>query len=331
MKRLILSAGIVLAILFSTELFAGSIKLALIAPEGSTWVNVMKDMGKELSAKTGGRWDLKIYAGGIAGDEKVVIKKMKIGQIDAAGFTGVGLGEIYPPIRVLELPFLFNNSKEVDYVVGKLMPDIKSGFSDKGYQFLGWAEAGFVHIFSNTPIRSLKDMKGVKMWMWEGDPLAKKMYEELGVVPVPLAVPDVLMALQTKMINGVYAPPLAAIALQWFSKTKYMTEANLVNSIGALLITKGAFNKMSPADQATFKEIADKYCKKLVELTRKDNIKSVDMLKGIGIETVTVNAANLKEFTDKGKGVWNSLADTLYTKELLDKTIAYVEESKKKG
>lgn len=317
--------------LFATNVCAESIKLAIIAPEGSAWSNIMNEMGKELKEKTQGRWDLKLYAGGVAGDEKVVLKKMQIGQIDAAGFTGVGLGEIYPSIRVLELPFLFDNSKQVDLVVQKLMPDIKAGFAAKGYEFLGWAEAGFVHIFSNKPILKLADMKGVKMWLWEGDPLASKLYQSLSIVPVPLAIPDVLMALQTKMIEGVYAPPLGAIAMQWFSKTKYMSDANLVNSIGALLITKKVYDKMTPQDQAILKEVSDKYCKKLVASTRSDNIKAVETLKASGIQIVKVEGPALTELVEKSKGVWSSLVGTLYSKELLDKVMMYVEEAKKQS
>lgn len=323
---------LITAILLTSQFAnAASIKLAIIAPEGSAWANVMKEMGAELKSKTGGRWDIQLYAGGVAGDEKVVVKKMKIGQIDAAAFTGVGLGQIYPAIRVLELPFLFNNSEEVDYVVGKLLPDIKSGLTSKGYEFLGWAEAGFVHIFSNKPIKKLGDMKGVKMWMWQGDPLAEKMYNSLGVVPVPLALPDVTMALQTKMINGVYAPPLGAIAMQWFAKTKYMSDARLVNSIGALLMTKKAYGKMSPADRQILKQLADKYTKKLVSITRRDNKKSVATLTSSGIEVVKVDGKNLEELKTKSKTVWEGLAGNLYPKTLLDKTVGYVNEYRNKG
>lgn len=328
MKRFLSLCIFAIIIFACAHSFAASIKVALIVPEGSTWVNVMKEMGAELSKRTAGRWDFKMYAGGVAGDEDVILKKMKIGQIDAAGFTGAGLGKIYPAIRVLELPFLFNDTKQIDYTVQKLMPDIKAGFMGKGFQFLGWAESGFVYIFSNKPIKRLDDMNGVKMWLWEGDPLAQKMYQILNIVPVPLAIPDVLMALQTKMINGVYAPPLVAIAMQWFSKTKYMSDAKLVNSIGAFLITSSAFSKMTPADQATFQDVADKYCKKLVDLTRKDNQKSIDTLKKAGVEIVKVEGKNLDEIAEKSKQVWSGLVGTLYSKEMLDKTVGYVKEYK---
>lgn len=332
MKKLISILLSVLAIFLSvSSAQSASIKLAIIAPEGSAWANVMKEMGDELVKRTAGRWDLKLYAGGVSGDEKVVLKKMQIGQIDAAGFTGVGLGDIFPSIRVLELPFMFDSTAEVDYVVGKLMPDIQKGFADKGYEFLGWAEAGFVYIFSNKPIGGIGDMKGVKMWMWEGDPLAKKMYEVMEVVPVPLSIPDVLMALQTNMVNGVYAPPLGAIAMQWFSKTKYMSDVKLVNSIGAIVMTKQAFAKMGPEDQKILKELAEKYSKKLVDLIRKDNEKSIEVLKGSGIEVVKVDGKNKTDLVEKSKTVWSGLAGTLYSSDLLNKTVGFVGEFRTKG
>ena len=331
MRRTLSLIVALLIVVVGSNAFAGAIKMALIAPEGSTWINVMKEMSAELKSKTGGRWQLQLYPGGVSGDEKVVIKKMKIGQLDAAGFTGVGLGEIYPAVRVLELPFLFNNSKEVDYVVGKLLPDLKSGFIGKGFQFLGWAESGFVHIFSNKAIKKLGDMKGVKMWMWQGDPLAEKMFETFKIVPVPLPVPDVLMALQTKMIDAVYAPPLAAIAMQWFSKTRYMSDAKMVNAIGAILITNRAYNKMTPADKTVLKQLSEKYTKKLVQLTRKDNEKSLETLKAAGIQFVPMDAANLKVIEEKSKTVWTAMVGKLYPQALLGKVVKYLAEYRGKN
>src|SRR5215831_17938247 len=157
------------------------IKLSVLAPEGSTWVKEMEAMNQELQAQRGGKLALKIYAGGVSGDEKDVLRKMRIGQVHAAAFTGVGLGSIVPSVRVLELPMLFHNYQEVDYVKSKLQPDFEKQFDTAGFVLLGWAEAGFVNIFSNKPIANKEDMKGVKMWAWEGDPLVKAMYETLGI------------------------------------------------------------------------------------------------------------------------------------------------------
>jgi len=305
------------------------IKLSVLAPEGSTWVKVLEEMNQELQTKSGGKVALKIYAGGVSGDEKDVLRKMRIGQVHAAAFTGVGLGEIVPAFRVLELPMLFRNYQEVDYVKGKLQPELEKQFDAKGFVLLGWAEAGFVNIFSNKPIKNKDDMKGVKMWAWEGDPLVKTMYETLGIVPVPLALPDVLTSLQTNLIDGVYGPPLGVIALQWFTKTKYMTDVNLANSTGALVMSKAEFAKLAPDQQAMLKEVAQKYGQQLVQKIRAENQSAVETLKKNGIQVVAVDPAAKQEIITLSESVYPKLAGSLYSPALLQQVKGYIAEVRK--
>lgn len=300
-----------------------------MAPEGSTWVNVLREWNNALQSKTQGRVKLTIYAGGVSGDEKDVIRKMQIGQIHAAGFTGVGLGTIYPAVRIFELPLFFKSYGEVDFVTSKLQKQIEDGFSAKGYILLGWAEAGFVNIFSNSPIKSQKDMQGVKMWAWEGDPLVKAMYDAFKIVPVPLSLVDVMTALQTNMISAVYAPPLGAIAMQWHSKTKYITDLDLADSTGALLMSRREFEKLSPEDQKTLRDTAREYCKKLVQLTRADNVKSVTALKNQGLQFVKVDPKEEESLRAVSTGVWDNLTGKLYPPQMLADAKKYLEEYRK--
>ncbi len=333
LKKILLSslAAAFLATCSLTSLKAAEheIKFSVLAPEGSTWVNIMKEMDKELQTASGGKLALKIYPGGVSGDEKDVIRKMKIGQIHAAGFTGVGLGDIVPSIRILELPMLFKNYQEVDYVRNKLSKDFETQFDQKGFILLGWAEAGFVNIFSNKPIKSKADMQGTKWWAWEGDPLVKVMYESLGIVPIPLALPDVLTSLQTKLIDAVYGPPLAVVALQWFTKTKYMTDLNLANSTGAMIMTKAEFAKLPPDLQNILKTTAAKYSAKLIQSIRQDNAKSIATLKGAGIQSVAVAPNDQAELQKAADSVRPKLVGKLYSQDLLNKVQAYIDEYRK--
>lgn len=305
------------------------IKLAVLAPEGSTWVNIMKEMDKELQTASGGKLAFKIYAGGVSGDEKDVLRKIRIGQIHAAGLTGVGLGDIVPSVRVLELPMLFKNYQEADYVKSKLQKDFETQFDQKGFVLLGWAEGGFVNIFSNKPIKNKADMSGTKWWAWEGDPLVKTMYETLGIVPIPLALPDVLTSLQTNLIDAVYGPPLAVVALQWFTKTKYMTDMNLANSTGALVISKAEFAKLPPDLQNILKTTAQKYSAKLIAAIRADNAKSVDTLKKNGIQVVPVTPADQAEIEKVSLEVRPKLVGKLYSQDLLTRVQGYIDEYRK--
>ena len=269
MKRLFVCITVIMALATAVPAFAAKeIKLAIVAPEGSTWATVVREWNEELKSKTGGQVAFKVYAGGVQGDERDVLRKMKVGQLDAAGFTGLGLGIVNPEVRILELPFLFRDYAEVDRVTAKIQPKMEAGFAKKGFILLGWAEAGFVNIFSNKPITKLAELKGVKMWLWDSDPLVTSMCNTFDIVPIPLALTDVLTSLQTNLIDATYAPPLGAIALQWFTRTKYYTTDRLSNSTGAFLISKRAMGKLTPSEQKVLKETARKYSRELVRRER---------------------------------------------------------------
>ncbi len=332
MKRIVF---ISLLILMSVSIYriaeATDIKIAILAPENSTWHNVITAMDGELKKKTAGRVKLKIYAGGVLGDERDVIRKMRIGQVHAGAFTGLGLGIVNPAVRVLELPMLVSTYEEADAVSAKIQPKIEAGFRKKGFELLGWAETGFVNILSNKPIASRKDMNGKKMWAWEGDPLVETMYKEFKIVPIPLPLTDVLTSLQTHLIDAVYAPPLGAIALQWFTQTKYITDLKLADSTGGILITKKALGMLSAADRATLKSVARKYSKILVGKIREDNQKSYSTLINAGLKSVSVPPDEVVKIKETSKKVWNALAGKLYSKQLLDEAIAAVEDYRAKN
>ncbi len=328
MKRIIAGLFSLLAcFLIATPVHALSeIKIAILAPEGSAWHKVMTAWSAELEKRTSGRLTLKIYAGGVLGDEKDVIRKMRIGQVHAAGFTGLGLGIINPEVRVLELPMLVENYAEADAVTKKLQPKIEAGFGKKGFELLGWAETGFINIFSTTPIASRKDMDGKKMWAWEGDPLVQTMYEAFKISPVPLPITEVRTSLQTRLIDAIYTPPLGAIALQWYSQTPYMTDLKLADATGGILISKRALAGIAAGDRAILKETARTYAKQLVARTREDNEKSYATLKQAGVTTVKVPPEEVERIRTTSRTVWTKLVGTLYPKALLDEAIAAVEE-----
>lgn len=231
-----------IAILFTTTLFSFSfgfsvahaveLKCASLAPAGSTYARFFKEFANEVTKATGGSLSFNIYDGGVMGDEKDMVKKMQIGQLHCAGLTGMGLGMIEPAVRVMEAPFLFSDYTQVDNAFNAVGPTLKGFLAKKGFELLGWANPGFVKIYSKGKIANQKDMQGKKIWIWSGDRIAESMTKNLGLNAVPLGLPDVLTSLQTGMIDTVYAPELAAIALQWHTKTKFITDINLTHSMG---------------------------------------------------------------------------------------------------
>lgn len=329
-KNIFLFTTMFCCLLFSslveTSVPSNEMKFAVLAPEGSTWLNLMREFNDQINKESKGQLTFRILPGGISGDEFDVIRKMNFGKIDSAGFTGVGLGQILPSIRVLELPRLFNSYQEIDYVTAKIRPYFEKEFEKKGYILLGWAEVGFVNMFSNKPLDSLKALEGVKMWAWEGDPLAKELFEKLKIVPNPMPVTDVYTSLQTGLINAVYVSPLASIALQWFTKTKYMTTLKLTNASGAILMTKKSFNKLNPAQKKLLIDRTNAFCKRLIDASRIDNEKAYGILKKSNVNPVDLKPEDAIKFDQISETVWKSLTGKLYSKELLDQVLKYRSE-----
>ncbi len=313
--------------------FAGKgnrIKIATLAPEGSTWMRTLRELDKELKKETGGRLSFKFYPGGVSGDEKDVIRKMRIGQVHAAGFTGVGLGELLPESRVLDLPFLFENDQEVEHVYDKLQGYFAEKFEQKDYVLLGWAPVGWVHFFSKKEIVSIDDIRQTKTWMWEGDPLVQTAYKTLNVTPFPLSVTDVLLSLQTGMIETVYASPVAALALQWFTKVKYMSQMPMGFGVGGVLISKKKYKKLDQAEQKILERLSGKFLKKLVNENNKDNVKSIQAMQGAGLKLAKKPDENtMKEFRKLGKKVQEALVGKLFSADLLKKVNDLIEEVRK--
>lgn len=301
------------------------IKFATLAPEGSAWTNVLRDIDGELKEKSDGRLRLKIYAGGVQGDEKDVVRKMRIGQTHCAGFTGVGLGEILPEVRIFDLPFFFREYEEIDFVRDKFRDRFVKRFEEKGFVFLGWTEVGFVYFYSNINIKTLDDLRSTKMWMWEGDPLAKALFNSLNLSPIPLAITDVITSLQTGLINSIYVSPLGIIALQWFQKVKYMLDIPMADATGAILITKKQYDRISPDLQKLLKNTFEVNTSRLLEIIRKDNKDSIKVLKEAGITFVSMNDKGVKELEDAGEMVRKLLVGELYSAELLQDVTREIE------
>jgi TRAP-type transport system periplasmic protein len=296
------------------------IKVATVAPEGSTWIKQLRKLDKDIREKSGGRLGLRVYAGGIAGDELDVLKKIRIGQIHCAAFSGVGFGQILPMVRVLDLPFLFRSYEETDLVHRKMRPLFADAFRKRGFELISWAEVGNAHLFSKKPVRKVKDLSGLKVWAWAGDPIAKETFSAMGVNPIPLAITDVTTALNTGMIDTVYAPPLGALALQWHTSMNYMTALPLAHSTGAILISSKYFKKL-PRDLADILITSFQAAvKELTLILRKQTKESVRLIRESGLTVTPVpTGADLEEFYSVHGRVARKLACKIYPKEILDR------------
>lgn len=330
MKRPALPAALPAAVLFALMTFAAPppalaakmqvIKFASLAPEGTTWMRIMRKLDIDIRKATNKAVRFRIYPGGVSGNEKDVVRKLRVGQLHAAGFTGVGLGELLPAARLFELPFFFRSYEEVDAVHKALDPWYEAEFRKKGWILLGWSEVGFAHFFSKNPIVASRDLAGQKVWMWEGDPLARAYFDAIGVRPIPLAVTDVLTSLQTGLIDTVYISPLGAIALQWFTKVRYISQVPMANVTGAIIMSKQRFEQLAPGQQTLLLDKTRAQMIELRRLTRAENGRAIQAMTKRGlILSAKPGASELAEMQRMAGKTREKLAGTLIPRELIER------------
>jgi len=323
MRRFLLSSLFILIVNpWPTSLRAQqyTIKFATLAPEGSTWMNVMKEYDQAIRKESDGRLGFKIYAGGVQGDDKDVLRKIKLGQLHSAGITGVGMTSIARKVRILDSPFLFRSNDESDHISAVFGKELNAAIEEGGYVNLGWAEVGFIYVYTNSPVRTPADMKNVKMWMWEGDPIAEAAFKAMNINPISLSITDVPTSLQTRLIDGVYTSPLAAIVLQWFTRVKYMLNVPLANASGAVVISKKKFDELPPDLKEILVRNGHIYMKKLTAASREANAKSLETLKQNGVTIVEPpSERDLLDYEDIGKRARRLLVGNLYTEDFLNR------------
>jgi TRAP-type transport system periplasmic protein len=305
------------------------IKLATLAPEGSSWIKAFQALNQEMMKKTENKVQFRIYPGGVLGDERDMLRKMKIGQIQGAVLTSAGLSTLYGEIDVLQVPFLFQSYEEVDLVLKKTDAFFRKGFEEKGYSFLGWTEAGFIYLMSKLPISGVADLRKGKVWIWEESPMSKAILDEAGVTAIPLSVPDVLVGLQTGLVDVVYVPPTGAIALQWFTKINYMTDVPLAYLAGAVIVTKDVFERMSPPDRKLVLEACQRHLDQLKTVTRNENQEAIRVMMKQGVKIVPSSKDHIAEFKRLSEKAMDRIGGDTFSKKTLNDVKSILEDYRK--
>lgn len=333
MSKLVgICAGAALALGFATTARADNteLRIATLAPSGSPWMSVLDKAAQEIKEKTAGRVTLKYFEGGQQGDERDAIRKIKLGQLDGAAVTSIGLAMVDESIRVLELPMMFSSAEEVDYVADKMWPYFQKKFEKKGFKLNDRGEVGWIYFLSKSKVESLGDLKGQKIWMWGDDQLVGAMFKKLALNGVPLGVPEVDPALTTGKIGACYGSPVAAVALQWYTKIKFMTSMPMSFAIGATVVSLDALKKLSADDQKAVEEIGKANAKKLRKVIRKANEDAKGTMTKKGVTVVTTPPAMVDEFTKAALAIHKELVGKIYSQEEYDMVVKYRDEFRAK-
>jgi len=307
------------------------IKMGTLAPEGSSWVKTFNTLNTEVMKKTGNMVQFRIYPGGVLGDETDMLRKMKIGQIQGVALTSGGLSTFFKEIDVFQVPFLFQTYEEVDATLKKMDSFFRKGFEDNGYVLLGWSDAGFVYLMSTVPIASVADLKKAKVWIWEDSPMSKAIFDEAGVKAIPLSIPDVLVGLQTGLVEVVYAPPAGAISLQWFTKVKYLTDVPLIYLAGGVVVKKDIFKQIPQAYQNFILESFQQQLDQLKAITRNENRDAMKVMVKNGVKIIAPSKDQIDEYKRLSSKAMGHISGQTFSKKVLDEVTSILESYRRGG
>lgn len=280
---------------------AMELKISTLYPDGTTAVNALRDAGEQIKEQTDGRVSLRIYPGGVMGDDRAVQRRIRIGQLHGALAQGGAFARIYTDSQILNLPLVFRTLDEVDHVRETLDPLIRDGFRENGWEVFGPADGGFAYVMSVDPVATVADLREQKVWLPSNDPAGATAARIFGVSPVVLDVGAVLTSLQTGVIDTFVAPPVAALTLQWYGRANHLTDVPLLYTYGMLGIGGQHFSRLSEADQKAVRAILNETFAKMDRREREGNLQAYEAVTGQNLEVVTPSDEQLAE--------WRAYAD----------------------
>jgi len=273
---------------------AEELRIATLAPADSQWMQDMRAGGARISELTEGRVALRFRAGGVAGSDEQVLRKIRIGDLQGGAFSMGGLATLYPGLNIYGIPLVFRSLDEIDYVRARLDGKLVAGLEEAGFVSLGFSEGGFSNLMSNIPVSHVDDLRRQKIWVPDNDLISFQILEALRLAPVPLEVSDALLGLERGLVDVVVASPVVALVLQWHTKTRYRTELPVTYSMGIFAVEASVFYGLEPADQQVMRTVIGEVMAGIDRDSRADNEEARRVMAGMGIETVPVNDADVE-------------------------------------
>lgn len=281
------------------------LRIGTLVPKNSLYHRQLLEFGEVWRDTQGGNAKYQVFTDGSQGGEAELARRMRIGQLQGALLSVVGLRDIEPSIAALQnLPMLFKTWDEVDYVREKMRPAMEKKFLDKGFIVLAWGDAGWVRFFSKEAAFRPEDYKRMKFFAWGAEADQQSLMKSLGYTPVPLETTDILPAIQTGMINVVPSTPYFALASQIYATAPNMLEINWAPIVGALVITKKAWDELTPEAQSKVRLAGEKAGAQIRTKARQEVDDAVAAMKKRGLTVNKPTPAQLRE--------WDELAEKLY-------------------
>jgi TRAP-type C4-dicarboxylate transport system substrate-binding protein len=282
--RTIAVLALVAAMLVSQPAMSKTIKIATVAPEDSPWFEVLQKMALDWETTSGGAIETRIYAGGIAGDEFDLVRKMRVGQLDVAMLSIRSLPDIAWQLSALHMPLMIESNEELDHVMAGIAPTFDTLLREQGFRVLAWGDAGWVHFFTTKPVVTPDDLKPLRLFSWGSNNPYLDAWKDAGYNPVPVPAPEIHTALTTGMIDAIVVPPIAALSFQWFGTAKHMTAMAWAPMVGAIVISERSWRKIPKAHRARFLEIAAAASEEARAKTRAVEPQAIEAMQAYGLK-----------------------------------------------
>ena len=303
------------------------LRIGTLAPKNSLYHRQLLEIGESWRAAQGGNAKYVVFPDGSQGGETELARRMRIGQLQGALLSIVGLSEIEPSIKALQnIPLLFKTWDEVDYVREKMRPSMEKNFLDKGFIVLAWGDAGWIRFFSKDQAVKPDDFKKMKFFSFAGEGEQQEIMKSLGYVPVPLETADILPSIQTGMIQVVPSTPYFALATQVYSTASNMLEINWAPVVGAMVITQKAWDDMSPAGQQALRTAGEKAGVHIRTKARQEVEEAVDAMKKRGLVVNRPTPDQMREWNLLAEKLYPRIRGTLVPAETFDEVLRHLKE-----
>jgi TRAP-type C4-dicarboxylate transport system substrate-binding protein len=306
------------------------IKIGSLAPDRSPWDDALKEIAREWERISGGQLRLKIYPGGIAGGEEDVIRKMKLGTLGGAVLTNIGLTKINPDAFVLSTPFMFHSQAEMAHVMERLTPTFEAQIREKGFKVVIWTMTGWVNFFSKAPVLYPQDLKRQKLAFSSGEPELEQAWKKSGYLVIPNELSDLMMALQSGMVDAFYLPPLVAASGQYFGVAPHMCSLKIAPLVGGLVIVDRLWERIPENQQREMMAAVARISKKLAGETDRLEQKAIDTMKKNGLVIHEAPADSLAKWKEASAKGMDELVGKLFSREIYDRLQQILQEYRRK-
>ncbi len=305
------------------------VRIATLVPDGSSWHQILKETADKWKQLSGGRVVVRLFPGGVAGDDPDVVRKMRLGTLNGGVLTSVGVAEIDKSVYVTGIPLMYDSYDEVYWVLEKMRSKLEASLEAKGFVVLNWADGGWVHFFTKKPVAVPDDLRKLKLFSWAGDAEAVQIWRSAGFNPVPLPSTEISTALQTGLVEALGAPPQVTVISQYFTSAPFMTNFRWQLLQGATMITKATWEKI-PADvRPALLKVAQEDGGRLRKEVRDSEARDVEAMRKRGLTVVPVTPAQKAEWQKLTESIYPQIRGKIVPADAFDEAMRYRDEYRK--